>query len=227
MNVEERAKGLLSLVETYRTEECRAAIDRAKAEAKEILRRAWRTERGHLHTSVEAERSRARALIQAARAERATRERTSGDRRNTRLLALAWPRLTALLEARWQDPEGRESWVAQALAAALDSLPWGPWIVRHAPEWQTPEQAPPCVALAERLVRHGAPAPRFSPDPDVTAGLIVESGAARLDASLAGLIQDRARLEARLLAMLASELATAGDAGSGPQTGHPQRGGQP
>jgi hypothetical protein len=204
MNVEERAKGLLKLVETYRAQECREAIDRARAEASEILRGAWKRERDHLHVSVEAERSRARALIQAARAERATRQRTSGDRLNARLLALAWPRLLALLQGRWQDPQGRESWVAQALAAALDALPAGQWAVRHAPDWSAPEEAAPCVKLAGRLAKRQAPAPAFRADPGVAAGLIVECGAARLDASLAGLLQDRPRLEARLLALLAA-----------------------
>jgi hypothetical protein len=179
-------------------------MDRARAEVREILRRAWRRERAHLHTSVEAERTRARALIQAARAERATRERTSGDRRNARLLALAWPRLRALLQARWQDPEGREAWVAQALSTALESLPAGQWTVRHAPDWLAPEAAEPCIALAELLAKQEAPAPRFTPDQELAAGLIVECGAARLDASLDGLLLDRPRLEARLLALVAA-----------------------
>ena len=204
MNVEERAKGLLNLVEAYRRDECRELIDRASAEATGILRRAWRAERAHLHASVEAERTRARALIQAARAERATRERTSGDRRNARLLALAWPQLTATLQQRWREPQAREAWVAQALAAALDALPAGQWTVRHAPDWAAPGQAAPCVAAAGRLAKRGAPAPRFRGDPDLDAGLVVESGAARLDASLAGLLQDRPNLEARLLALLAA-----------------------
>jgi hypothetical protein len=217
MNVEERAQGLLNLVETYRTEECREVIDRARAEAGEILRRAWRAERAHLHASVEAERSRARALIQAARAERATRERTSGDRRNARLLALAWPRLGKLLQGRWQDPQGREDWVAHALASALDSLPAGQWTLRHAPDWSAHKQAAPCVAAAGQLAKRGAPAPTFRADPGLDAGLVVECGAARLDASLAGLLQDRLRLEARLLALLATkDGGHAGDAGAGP-----------
>ena len=146
MNVEESAKTLLKLVEGYRSQECREAIDRARAEAAEILRRAWRREREHLHASVQAERSRARALIQAARAERATRERASGDRQNAVLLAQAWPRLRALLVARWRDPTGRETWVARALDQARKSLPPGPWTVRHAPDWvrrRRPEPASP------------------------------------------------------------------------------------
>jgi hypothetical protein len=217
MNVEERAKGLLNLVEAYRRDECREVIDRARAEASGILRRAWRAERAHLHASVEAERTRARALIQAARAERATRERASGDRRNARLLALAWPRLTAILRRRWLDPRAREAWAAQALASALDALPPGQWTVHHAPDWPAPEQAAPCVAAAGRLAKRGAPAPKFRADPDLDAGLVVECGAARLDASLAGLLQDRANLEARLLALLAArDGGHAGDAGAGP-----------
>jgi hypothetical protein len=215
MNLEDRAKGLLKLVESYRAKECREAIERASDEAREILRRAWRRERDHLHASVEGERARARSLIQAARAERSTRERSSGDRRNTRLLALAWPLLEARLQANWRDQRRREIWVSQALAAAWETLPVGSWVVRHAPDWEAPERAPPCVALAERLAGRGSPAPGFSADPQLTAGLVVESGAARLDASLEGLLQDRAQLEARLLALLAAD----SEAGDRPQAG--------
>jgi len=232
MNAEERAQGLLKLIAGYQAQECRDAIERARAEAREILRRAWRLERDHVHTSVAAERSRARALIQAARAERATRERMSGDRFRAHLLALAWPRLMDKLHERWQDPQGREAWVAQALQAALAVLPLGPWTVRHAPDWRDGATAAPCVALAERFVGSGVPAPRFHADPAVSAGLIVESGTAQLDASLAGLLQDRARLEARLLALLARETAAPdaaaiGAAGAGPATDDPHQEAQP
>jgi hypothetical protein len=45
---------------------------------------------------------------------------------------------------------------------------------------------------------------RFLADPGIAAGLIIEGGAAVLDASLDGLLADRQRLEARLLALLAA-----------------------
>jgi vacuolar-type H+-ATPase subunit H len=230
MNIEESAKTLLKLVENYRSQECREAIDKARAEAAEVLRRAWRRERDHLHASVEAERSRARTLIQSARAERATRERTSGDRLNADLLALAWPRLRAMLEARWRDPVGRETWVARALEQALAALPAGPWTVRHASDWAAPEAAGPCVAVAAKLAASlpaassagEAPALRFLADPALAAGLIVDGGGAVLDASLDGLLADRQQLDARLLALLA--LHSAGQASAPaarPQEDHP------
>jgi hypothetical protein len=225
MNLEDRAKGLLKLVESYRTRECREAIERASDEAREILRRAWRRERDHLHASVEGERARARSLIQAARAERATRERFSGDRHNARLLALAWPLLEASLQASWREPQQREAWVSQALGAAWEALPAGLWVLRHAPDWEAPEQAASCVALAGRLAERGAPAPSFSADSHLAAGLVVESGAARLDASLEGLLQDRAPIEARLLALLAMESVARTEAGAGhrpPDPGAPR-----
>ncbi len=224
MNVEERAKGLLKLVETYRTQECRELIERAKEEVKDIMSRAWRREREHLHTSVEAERSRARSLIQAARAERATRERSSGDLANAQLLDLAWPLLERGLTARWANPNQREAWVAQALAGAFDALPAGQWTIRYAPNWSGPERAAPCIALAARLAERGAPTPSFIPAPEIVAGLIVDSGSARYDASLDGLLQDRPRLQARLLALLAArDGGHAGNAGA--ISGKPSRDG--
>jgi vacuolar-type H+-ATPase subunit H len=233
MNVEESAKNLLKLVEGYRSQECREAMDKARAEAASILRRAWRREREHLHSSVQAERSRARALIQAAQAERATRERASGDRQNAVLLAEAWPRLRALLLARWRDPAGRETWVARALDQARRSLPAGPWTVRHAPDWAPPEAPGPSLALAAGT-KGGGQALRFLADPGIAAGLIVEGGAAVLDASLDGLLADRQRLEARLLALLAAREAGHGAASAtaaaglgSPPADHPAPGAAP
>jgi hypothetical protein len=224
MNVEERAKGLLKLVEAYRTQECRELIERAKAEVQDIMSRAWRREREHLHTSVEAERSRARSLIQAAQAERATRERSSGDRANAHLLSLAWPLLERGLTARWADHNQRDAWVAQALDGAFDALPAGQWTIHYAPTWSAPERAAPCIALAARLAERGAPAPSFSPAPEMVAGLIVDSGSARYDASLEGLLQDRPRLQARLLALFAARVGGhAGNAGA--VSGKPSRDG--
>lgn len=199
MNLEERRKGLLELVVEYREQECRRILDAALQEAAEHRKQSFRKERAQLHNRVVAERSRARARIQAARAERATKERWSNERTSLELLDLAWPLLRERLLARWQVPEQRRRWAASSLHQALDLLPPGSWTVRHAPEWRDAEWREIAAELTERLGR----TPRFQSEGGIEAGLIVECRGAILDASLKGLLQDRARVESRLLALVA------------------------
>jgi hypothetical protein len=201
MNLAEREESLLRLVVEYREQECRRLLDAARTEAAELLAVTFKRERAHLHQRIVAERSRAQGRIQAARAERATRERWVHERTHASLLAAAWPRLREALLARWHAPRSRAQWVASHLDEALRALPRGRWSIRHAPEWGEDERRAPAARLAEAL----GEAPRMQTDGDIAAGLVIASGGAVLDASLDGLLRDRPRLEARLLALIEAQ----------------------
>jgi vacuolar-type H+-ATPase subunit E/Vma4 len=199
MNLGERREALLRLVEDYREQECRRILASAQDEASELRRRAFAKQRAYLHSRVLAERSRIRDSIQGARAERATRQRWTSERRSLELLDSAWSLVRERLLARWREPEQRRRWTSACLHQALDLLPHGPWIVRHAPQWSDDENRDALMELTDVLGQ----APSFRSESDMAAGLIVESGNALLDASLEGLLRDRKRLEARLLVLLA------------------------
>lgn len=198
MNLEERELGLLKLVESYRETECRAILEAARQEAAQLIGRTYREERARLHQRVLAERTAARERIQAARAERDTRERAGGERANARILAVAWPRLEAALRARWRDPAGRQAWAQGVVDQARRLLPKGTWTLRHAPDWPQEEWQ----ALVTALTAEVGSAPRPVADGSLSAGLTVEGAGAVLDGSLEGLLKDRGRIEARLLALL-------------------------
>lgn len=198
MNLEERERGLLELVEAYRERECHALMEAARREAAELIGRTYQQERARLHQRVLAERAGARERIQAARAERDTRKRASGERASARILAGAWPRIEAALRGRWRDPAGRRTWVQGVLAQAGHLLPKGVWTLRHAPDWPETEWQAQGTALAAELGSE----PRFIADGSVSAGLAIEGAGALLDGTLEGLLKDRTRVEARLLALL-------------------------
>jgi hypothetical protein len=201
MTLEERELALLKLVADQRDEACRRALAEAEQKARETLRQTHRKERAHLHRRVLDERARIQARIQAVEAERVTRERREQARASARVLEEAWPLLQLGLRQRWQDAEGRRAWVARCVREAVGSLPAGAWTLRHAPGWSSAEQQ----AVREALGRLLGVEPQCRGDADVEAGLIIESGGASLDGSLQGLLADRQRLEARLLALLAGE----------------------
>jgi hypothetical protein len=201
MSLEERELGLLKLVAEQRDETCRRLIAEAERSARELLRQTHRKQRAHLHRRVLEERARIHARIQAVEAERVTRERRQQARSSAGVLEQAWPLLQAGLQRRWQDGEGRRRWVQRCVREAVGALPAGPWTVRHAPGWTAAEQQ----AVRDELTRLLGVEPQLRSDAGIEAGLIIDSGGACLDGSLDGLLADRQRLEARLLALLAGE----------------------
>jgi len=200
MNLSERQEGLLRLVDEYREQECRRALEAARSEAAELRSQTYRKQRAYLHRCILSERNRARSLIQAARAEQATRERWTSERKSLELLESAWPLLHERLLAYWRLSEQRRRWAETYLHRALEVLPRGRWTVRHAPEWREQERREILAELTQVLGQ----APGFESEGNIEAGLIVESGGAVLDASLGGLLRDRKRLEARFLALIAA-----------------------
>lgn len=200
MNLADREQALIALVRDYQADECRAILETARAEAGRLTADAYRRERARVHVRVIAERANSRARIQAVRAERDTRARASGERANANLLELAWPRLLVALQARWLDPGMRRAWIGTALEQARASLPTGRWTIRHPPDWAATERA----EVAARLSQDLGQTPVFLSDGALRAGLAIKSQDALLDVSLEGLVHDRRRLEARLLALMTS-----------------------
>lgn len=201
MTLEDRETRLLGVVEAYREQECRRLLEGAEQEARELLQQAYRKVRRHLHRRVVAERSRARARIEAAQAEQTTRERMSRERWHLVLLETAWPRLEKALLERWGRPDDRREWVSHFVGEALATVPRQAWTIQHAPDLDSAYQEAVRAELTPKLEH----APIFRADPKIRAGLIIRSGDAVLDATLDGLLADRRRMEARLLALLGRE----------------------
>ena len=203
MNTEEREAALLQWLEHQGEHACRQILDAAQVESKRLLTEAFHQARSRLHARLLSERRTARERIHAVRAERETRARASGERASVRLLALAWPRLRAALAARWADSESRRRWIHNSVRLACATLPRGQWTIRHPPDWASSERG----EVAATLIETQGQSPHFLADGALVAGLVIESAGASLDASLEGLLRDRDRLEARLLALMAGDEA--------------------
>ncbi len=198
MSPEDPEQALLGLVDDYRQAECRRLHDEARRKAATLLRQARRKARARIHRAIMQERETAASRIRAAQAALEARRRVSLQRRNLAMLAAAWPRLAPALRARWQTVDGRRTWVDAALGQALRQLPAGRWRIWYPEGWPRDERDGVFAGLAQRL----GEAPEFLSDAAVEAGLVFESGAARLDASLKGLLEDREAIDARILAVL-------------------------
>jgi hypothetical protein len=194
MSSESSERALLALVDAYRSRECAALLDKARAEAAVELRQAHGKARASMRRGFAEARERRAARIAAARAELATRERLAEQQRLLTLLDEAWPLLADELTARWAEPESRSRWVAHAVERARSLLPPGPWRITYAPGWPEAERSSLAASLAV--------APAFVTDSSHRAGLSIASLASVIDATLEGLLADRAEIGAQLLVEL-------------------------
>ena len=201
MNLEQRTGALLELVDRYKVKRCAELIEPARAEAHETVRNAIVEARRRVTTAIAAERKRYAIEVGAVEAALATERRLSAQRHAVQLLAGAWTDLRTRLQARWRAAAQRQRWTRAHLARALHAVPRaGGWRIEYESSWTDME----CAQAAEWLRGEGVGAVEFIVRP-VTAGFRVIAGHNVFDATLDGLLADRAQLEGRLLHHLSLE----------------------
>jgi hypothetical protein len=196
MSVEVRKAALLALVEDDRKRQCDALRDAAEAQAAALRAQAHAQARARVHEALSAARERRDAALAAAHARRQTRERLLRQGRASAALGAAWAALPGELERRWRDPAARSAWLANALARAARELDGGgtAWRIRHA-------EGPPAAELDAALGSAPVRVDRAA-DPSLRAGLRIAREGNVLDATLDGLLGDRAAVAAAILGRL-------------------------
>lgn len=198
MNLVERTTALIETVDQYRVERCATLLDPARAEARAIVKAALGDGRRRVTTAIDEERKRLRRDVAAVEASLATERRLVAQQRAVRQLGLAWTALRAALVERWNRSAARASWVDAHVARGLECLATDvEWRIRHHPAWTEEERAHARAGLQSRGIRAV-----FEEDPTLAAGFVVTCGHNVLDASLDGLLADRASIEGRLLQRL-------------------------
>jgi hypothetical protein len=193
--IEQQARALLDLIESDRALRCAQILGEANSRAAAVRAQARGEARARMRRAFDEQRLLARERIAAAQARLATHRRLHEQQRTAALLRLAWEQLPGELLTLWRDPGARAAWVAHVLESAQQRMPRGPWRIVHPSDWPAAEQQ----ALARALAAEGGESPRFEADSAVPAGLKVVAGGNVIDGTLAGLLADRAELEARLL----------------------------
>jgi hypothetical protein len=198
MSLHENESRLLELVDQWRDDECLRLLDRARDEALDLLLTTHQRARKQVHAIIQSERGRLRNRVAAARAELETKRRLHRHQLGSVILEAAHRRLPERLAERWADPQSRAVWIRNAVTFALQRLPAGRWRVRHAACFRAADHD----VLLQTLNRHRAQAPELVADSGIDAGLVIECGGVRLDASVQGLLADSAAYQARLLALM-------------------------
>lgn len=198
MTIASALAGLLEAVDNDRRARCSALLAEADAKAGAMQATARAEARRRLRAALRAERQRAGERIAAAQADLQTAQRRSRQARAALAVTTATALLPDALQAIWSDPIRRRQWLDAALRRAAAALPRRDWRCRHPlaladddVEW-----------LGVRADELGVVGVHCEADAGIVAGVAIECGGARLDASTDGLLADRALIEGRLLHFL-------------------------
>lgn len=195
MSIERQVQALLRIAEDYRAEHCNAVLAAANSKSRRILQHAHAAARSRLREALSDQRERLDGAIAEAETELLTQHRVSAQKRLAAALALSLPGLKQALHKHWASRRARSRWVEHHLKVANAVLPPTGWTIVHPPGWAQDERE----EVHRWLQAHGIEHPRFESDATLTAGIRVACGLNLLDASLDGLLADRALIEGRLL----------------------------
>jgi hypothetical protein len=193
------------LVEHVRAKahEARATLEwDADAQVDAILRAARAEAHARIRAAARAKRERVAERCRKAAAEAETRDRTSEFAIARQFVARALETLPAALGERWRDPEARVRWCTAAIQLASRRLVARNWRIEVDAQLDPAERdvLATCVAAA------GARVAWVDAD---GVGLRIDGGGVTVDATVPGLLADRAGVESLLLAALDEARATA------------------
>jgi hypothetical protein len=198
LTLEQRTAALLALVEEYRARRCAELLDPARSQARTLLRNARAEGRQRVHTTITEARQRLAGEVGAAQARLATERRLAEQRQAVLLLQQAWSALREALRGRWRDAGARRRWLDAHLARALRVLPPDRWRIEYAAGWAPAERE----SLAEHIAAAGVAEVSWQAREDIDGGVRIRAGNNVVDATIDGLLADRAAIEGRLLDLL-------------------------
>ncbi len=189
---------LLSRMQSERDEACTRLREEATERSSRLVQEARHRARLRVKEAVSEKRLRVREHCRRVQAEVDAKQR---DRRFVELsaqLARGLELLPKVLAERWQAGEVRTGWCRQVLVQAAAALGGGAWRVEVAAGLTSAERE----ALAGEAGRLAGQDVEVAEDGALQAGLRVSRDGACYDGTIDGLLADRMRVQAALLAEL-------------------------
>jgi vacuolar-type H+-ATPase subunit H len=204
--IDAQVQAMLQRVAENRDRSCAQLVADASAKAQGILRAARTEARANVVEAVTRERKQGEQVLQLAQASVVLEERRREQQEMLCLLKEMWASITGALESRWADAPGRKSWVRAAVRQARALLSAHAWRIEHGAGWTQQE-----LDELERLVLGGARGDSADDngaareveligDNGLGTGLRIRTEGACLDATVAGLLASRTRIESDFLA---------------------------
>jgi hypothetical protein len=188
---------LLGVVVENREKRCLELRENARQQASEIIRRAHSKGRVRMHYHIEALREKYRVRVTAATARNQTLLRRQHQKEDRAILDIAWPLLREAILALWNDPVTRRRWLDAAIASASTELREHDWRIEH-----PPGMGEDIKKIEQSFSRVKDKGPELSASDDIEAGIRIIAGGTVVDATLEGLLQQRAAIEARIIARI-------------------------
>lgn len=189
---------LLEVIESNRKKRCDEQYKQARAQAREIVGKAYARGRIRLGRHVSELRQKYRVQTSFAHARNQTLMRQQHQHADRSILDIAWPMLHEAMQDLWDMPETRKAWLDGAVNSAVSRLSGKHWLVEHPPDLDKDER----TALKQGAGIPAATRIRFSVCRDIEAGIRIRVGDTVVDATLTGLLHDRQAVEGRLIAMI-------------------------
>lgn len=187
---------LLDVVADYEQQQRQQIMAAAQQQARAIIRQAHAQARRQLHAEAVDSRERMRRELAREQARHQTAIKQQQHSADQQFLQQAWQQLHAGLLQRWQQPALRAAWLANILNVAAHTLPVCSWRISLAAGCSHDD----LQQIAGRALLATGMEATLLADDALTAGLHVAAQDALVDGSVAGLLQNRDDIAARLLA---------------------------
>lgn len=198
-----QVEALIERIEINRDRQRAASRAAAEQQVRELLRSARKEALADVRAAIARERKQSEQALQQAVATAALEMRQRAQAATRTLLTVMWAAIDAALDARWADAAHRKSWIEVAIREARGVLSEPNWRIEHGEGW-SPAELDELAALAAGDVRDPKRTVELASDPTVRAGIRIRTARACFDATAAGLLASRARIESDFLAQFLS-----------------------
>ncbi len=194
----ETLEHLLGVVVENRETRCLELRESAQQQAKAIVRQAYSKGRIRMHHHIDALREKYRVRVTAAIARNQTLLRRQHQKEDRAILDVAWPLLREAILALWNDPVSRHKWLDAAITSASAGLREHGWRIEHPPGLSDGDIKRINLASGREKDR----SLELSACDDIEAGIRIIARGTVIDATLNGLLQQKAAIEARMIARI-------------------------
>lgn len=196
--IDAQVQHLLNVVEEHRAARYEEIQDQARNDAHAIVSKAHKDARRRMHDDNVETREKANRHLASTEAQLQTEKRLARQQSDEKNLQASWKLLSESLDRQWQQPDTRKQWVDNLISQAMATLVSPHWRIEHPADW--PEEE--LIALQMQLHEQFNHAPELEPAADISSGLRLFAEGTCVDGTADGLMHERTRIEALILAAI-------------------------
>jgi hypothetical protein len=200
------AEALLQKVTEDRDRRCATVRAAAESQAGQIVHASRAAALRSVRSAVTQERARLEFGLRQATARADIEVRRQEQQTSRKLLGQMWSALGEVLTRRWGEAALQRAWIEAAMGEAGRLLTGRAWTIESGAQWTPPQRE----ALLELARAHGARSVECAADAAMPAGLRIRAERVCIDATVPGLLAQRAAIEATFLAEYLPEQHTDG-----------------